>query len=111
MDNEYIPHQNLEDPDRIIANSKLVSNNIFANSADNFKPLNQTIKEQNDYLTNINNEIEKTTVIYLAEPLNDKITMQENEIESIKWCTFEETINILTFDNLQYNSNLVSYTI
>ena len=41
MENDYIPHQNLEDPDRIIANSKLVANDIFANSTNNFRGLNR----------------------------------------------------------------------
>ena len=54
---EYIPHQNLEDPDFIIANSKIVANDIFANSNNNFKNLNQSMKDQNDYLNNLNNEI------------------------------------------------------
>ena len=58
MDNEYIPHQNLEDPDRIIANSKLVANDIFANSTNNFRALNHSIKEQNDYIENTNKEID-----------------------------------------------------
>ena len=58
MENEYIPHQNLEDPDRIIANSKLVANDIFANSTNNFRALNHSIKEQNDYIENTNKEID-----------------------------------------------------
>ena len=58
MDNEYIPHQNLEDPERIIANSKLVANDIFANSTNNFRALNHSIKEQNDYIENTNKEID-----------------------------------------------------
>ena len=58
MDNEYIPHQNLEDPDLIIANSKLVANDIFANSTNNFRALNHSIKEQNDYIENTNKEID-----------------------------------------------------
>ena len=58
MENEYIPHQNLEDPERIIANSKLVANDIFANSTNNFRALNHSIKEQNDYIENTNKEID-----------------------------------------------------
>ena len=54
---EYIPHQNLEDPDFIIANSKIVANDIFANSNGDFKNVNQSMKDQNDYLNNLNNEI------------------------------------------------------
>ena len=58
MKNEYIPHQNLEDPDRIIANSKLVANDIFSNSTNNFRGLNRSIKEQNDFIDYNNKEIE-----------------------------------------------------
>ena len=58
MDNEYIPHQNLEDPERIIANSKLVANDIFANSTNNFRASNHPTKEQNDYIENTNKEID-----------------------------------------------------
>ena len=56
---EYIPHQNLEDPDFIIANSKLVAHDIFENSKNNFKNFNQSTQEQNDYLNNLNNEIDQ----------------------------------------------------
>lgn len=47
----------------------------------------------------INDEIDKTTVLYIAVPKNEKIHMQESEIEDIKWCSFDEALNILTFDN------------
>ena len=47
----------------------------------------------------IRDEIDKTTVLYIAKAKNDEIIMQENEIENIRWCSFEEALNILTFDN------------
>ena len=47
----------------------------------------------------INNEIDKTTVLYIAKPINENIVMQESEIENIKWCDFNEALNTLTFDN------------
>jgi hypothetical protein len=58
MENDYIPHQNLEDPDRIIANSKLVANDIFANSTNNFRGLNRSMDDQNDFIDNNNNNKE-----------------------------------------------------
>ena len=58
MENDYIPHQNLEDPDRIIANSKLVANDIFANSTNNFRGLNRSMDDQKDFIDNNNKEIE-----------------------------------------------------
>ena len=47
----------------------------------------------------INNEIDKTSIFYIATPINENIVMQENEIENIKWCNFDEALNTLTFDN------------
>lgn len=43
--------------------------------------------------------INKTTVLYVAMPKNEKIVMQESEIERTKWCDFEMALNILTYDN------------
>lgn len=48
---------------------------------------------------NIRDEIDKTTVLYVAVPKNDEIIMQESEIEDAKWCNFEEALNTLTFDD------------
>ena len=47
----------------------------------------------------IRDEIDKTTVLYLATPKNDEIIMQEAEIENAKWCDFDEALETLTFDN------------
>lgn len=47
----------------------------------------------------IKDEIDKTTVLYVAAPKNENIKMQESEIEDIKWCNFDEALNMLTFDN------------
>ena len=47
----------------------------------------------------INDEIDKTSVFYIAKPINENIVMQENEIEHTKWCDFNEALNTLTFDN------------
>ena len=47
----------------------------------------------------IRDEIDKTTILYIAKAKNDEIIIQENEIENIRWCSFEEALNTLTFDN------------
>ena len=47
----------------------------------------------------IRDEIDKTTVLYIAKTKNEEIVMQENEIENAKWCSFEEAIDILTFED------------
>lgn len=47
----------------------------------------------------IRDEIDKTTVLYIAKPKNEKLVVQESEIENVKWCDFEEALNTLTFDN------------
>lgn len=49
----------------------------------------------------IRDEIDKTTVLYIASPKNENIKMQESEIEDVKWCDFDEAINMLTYDNLK----------
>lgn len=47
----------------------------------------------------IRNEIDKTCVFYIAKPVAKDIIMQESEIKDIRWCTFDEAIELLTFDD------------
>lgn len=47
----------------------------------------------------IRNEIDKTTVLYIAVPKNNNLKIQESEIEDAKWFNFNEAIDTLTFDN------------
>lgn len=49
----------------------------------------------------IGNEIDKTTVLYLATPITEDVVMQEAEIENFKWCSYEEALETLKFDNLK----------
>lgn len=59
------------------------------------------IDRKKRYLLNyiIEDEIDKTTVLYVATPKTENLKRQESEIEDIKWCDFEEALKILTFDN------------
>lgn len=59
------------------------------------------IDEEKRYTLNyiIRDEIDKTTVLYIATPKSEEIIMQESEIENIKWCDFDEALNTLTFEN------------
>lgn len=59
------------------------------------------IDDKKRYVLNyiIRDEIDKTTVLYLAKPKSEEIVMQESEIENVKWCDFEEALELLTFDN------------
>ena len=63
--------------------------------------LDVEINKNKRYILNyiIDDEIDKTTVLYLATSKNEKITIQESEIENAKWCDFDEAIKTLTFDN------------
>lgn len=63
--------------------------------------LDVEIDEKKRYVLNyiIRDEIDKTTVLYLAKPKSEQIVMQESEIENVKWCEFEEALELLTFDN------------
>ena len=47
----------------------------------------------------IRDEIDKTTVLYIARTKSEEIIMQESEIANIKWCDFDEALNTLTFEN------------
>jgi len=47
----------------------------------------------------IRDEIDKTTVLYIATPKNENIELQEGEIEDMKWCDLDEALDTLTFDN------------
>ena len=47
----------------------------------------------------IRDEIDKTTVLYLAKPKNETISIQQSEIGQTKWCDFDEALNTLTYDN------------
>ena len=59
------------------------------------------IDEQKRYTLNyiIKDEIDKTTVLYIATPKSEEIIIQESEIQNIKWCDFDEALNTLTFEN------------
>lgn len=63
--------------------------------------LDVEIDESKRYVLNyiIRDEIDKTTVLYLAKPKSEEIVMQESEIENVKWCEFEDALELLTFDN------------
>ena len=65
--------------------------------------LDVEINENKRYVINyiINNEIDKTSVFYIATPKTENIELQESEIEDSKWCDFNEALNTLTFDNLK----------
>ena len=47
----------------------------------------------------IRDEIETTTVLYIARTKSEEIIIQESEIQNIKWCDFDEALNTLTFEN------------
>ena len=92
MDDEYIPHQNLEDPNNIIANSKLIANDIFANSTNNFKTVNQSIKEQNDYINNINNEIDQN-LVQNSNELDNNINIG-GDTENLKFTIYQKLSDV-----------------
>ena len=63
--------------------------------------LDVIIDENKRYVLNyiIRNEIDKTTVLYLAKNKGGKIHKQDTEIEDVRWCSFDEALDLLTFDN------------
>ena len=63
--------------------------------------LDVIIDESKRYVLNyiIRDEIDKTTVLYLAKLEGGKLQKQEEEIEDVRWCNFDEALEMLTFDN------------
>lgn len=47
----------------------------------------------------INNNVEKTCVIFLAYPITLQVHNQESEISKSKWFNIEEAIKILPYEN------------
>ena len=89
MEEEYIPHQNLEDPDHIIANSKLIANDIFSNSTNNFNNLNKSVKEQNDYLNNLNQQIEEN-LDQNSNGFNENLNLLGGDTENLKFTIYQK---------------------
>ena len=89
MIEDYIPHQNLEEPSNIIENSKKEASFILNNN--NFKDIKQQIINQNDYINNLKNEIEFST---------DEINNIGNNIG-----TDEENIKLTIYQKLTIASN------
>ena len=65
--------------------------------------LDVKIDESKRYVTNyiVRDEIDKTSVFYIATATGGELVKQDSEIKEIKWCTFEEALNLITFDNLK----------
>ena len=78
MKENYIPHQNLEDPSNIIKNSKKSANNIF-NNKNNFEEIKQQIKNQNDYINGLKYELE-----YSNNDINNIVNNIGSDTENIK---------------------------
>jgi hypothetical protein len=89
MEEEYIPHQNLEDPDHIIANSKLIANDIFSNSTNNFNNLNKSMKDQNDYLNNLNQQIEENLEQNSSE-MNENLNLLGGDTDNLKFTIYQK---------------------
>ena len=89
MIEDYIPHQNLEEPSNIIENSKKEASFILNNN--NFKDIKQQIISQNDYINNLKNEIEFSS---------DEINNIGNNIG-----TDEENIKLTIYQKLTIASN------
>ena len=106
MKENYIPHQNLEDPSNIIANSKNSVGAIFKNN-NNFEEIKQQIQNQNDYINDLKNELEfeddaknnlNNIGIYNTE--NIKLTIhQQLAIASSRLLKANERIKFLTQEN------------
>jgi 8-oxo-dGTP pyrophosphatase MutT (NUDIX family) len=63
--------------------------------------LDVTIDTSKRYILNynINNKIDKTTILYLAKPLTSNVKKQDSEIKDAKWVSLDQVVDTLTFDN------------
>ena len=61
--------------------------------------IDKTKRYETNYI--IRNEIDKTSVFYLAKIKAGEITKQEEEIEDIQWFEFDEALSKITYDNLR----------
>ena len=60
--------------------------------------IDESIRYESKYsFDNIN----KTVVFYKAIPVNENVLMQESEIEEYRWCSYDEAIKIIKYDNLK----------
>ena len=116
MDENYIPHQNLEDPSNIIFNSKKTANSILNNN-NAFEDLKQRIKIQNDYIKDIKNEIENSSDEINnirnnnigSDAENIKLTIyQKLAIASSQLLKANEQINFLTQENLSLKNIILN---
>ena len=49
----------------------------------------------------IDNKIDKEVVYFIAKKVGGEAEKQEAEVTDIKWCSFDEAIETVTFDNLK----------
>lgn len=49
----------------------------------------------------IDNKIDKEVVYFIAKKIGGNAEKQEAEVTDIKWCSFDEAIETVTFDNLK----------
>ena len=40
-------------------------------------------------------------MFFKAKPLDTKVSKQESEIEKYKWCSYDEAIKLITYDDLR----------
>jgi len=45
------------------------------------------------------NGVMKDVIYFVAKPIGGEIKKQEEEVKNIKWLTFEEAINTITYEN------------
>lgn len=62
--------------------------------------LDVKIDEEKRYTLNYlieDKKVDKTTILYLAKPLSSNVIKQDAEVSDTKWCTFDETLELLSF--------------
>ena len=57
----------------------------------------ENIKYESHYSPKEN--VEKTVIFFLARSISDTLVKQDAEIADIGWYSYEDALNILTYDN------------
>ena len=61
--------------------------------------IDKTKRFEVKYITNAN--VDMTTVLFGAVPINKEIIVQRSELKNAKWFDFKEALNILTYKSLK----------
>lgn len=64
--------------------------------------LDVEIDSSHRYETNYSfDNIEKTVIFFIAKPITTKVSKQDSEIDKYKWCSYNEALKLITYNDLK----------